>query len=180
MLIPSENVERSILLLRGQKVMLDADLAALYGVETKELVRAVKRNLKRFPDDFMFQLTAEEFAALRFQSGTSKGRGGRRYRPYVFTEHGVAMLSSVLHSERAIQANIVIMRAFARLRAPARTPRDAPGPLLPPRRARKQVRRPLPSGLRRHPRLDASARDVEPPDRLLGIAATAQEVIPSC
>ena len=117
MLVPSERIAHSILLLRGQKVLLDADLAELYGVETKVLVQAVKRNLERFPDDFMFQLDAEEFAALRSQSVTSNtGRGGRRYAPYAFTEQGVAMLSSVLSSPQAIAVNIEIMRAFVRLR----------------------------------------------------------------
>ncbi|MBI4566492.1 MAG: ORF6N domain-containing protein [Planctomycetes bacterium] len=104
--------------------MLDVDLASLYGVPTKALNRAVKRNLERFPDDFMFQLTAEEFEALRFHFGTSNlrsqfatsKRGGRRYLPYVFTEQGVAMLSSVLRSRRAIQVNIEIMRVFVRLK----------------------------------------------------------------
>ena len=104
--------------------MLDEDLADLYGVETKALNRAVRRNLDRFPEDFMFQLTAEEFANLRYQSGTSNvrshagtsGRGGRRYPPFAFSEQGVAMLSTVLHSTRAIQVNIEIMRAFVRLR----------------------------------------------------------------
>lgn len=95
-LIPVERIEGAILLIRGQKVMLAADLAALYGVSTSNLNKAVSRNRERFPDDFMFQLTPEETERLRFQSGTSKGRGGRRYRPYAFTEQGVAMLSSVL------------------------------------------------------------------------------------
>lgn len=117
MLVPSERIAHSILLLRGQKVLLDADLAELYGVETKVLVQAVKRNLERFPDDFMFQLDAEEFAALRSQSVTSNtGRGGRRYAPYAFTEQGVAMLSTVLSSPQAIAVNIEVMRAFVRLR----------------------------------------------------------------
>lgn len=117
MLVPSERIAHSILLLRNQKVLLDADLAELYGVETKVLVQAVKRNRERFPDDFMFQLDAEEFAALRSQSVTSNsGRGGRRYAPYAFTEQGVAMLSSVLSSPQAIAVNIEIMRAFVRLR----------------------------------------------------------------
>ena len=98
--------------------MLDAELAALYRVETKVLVQAIKRNLERFPVDFMFQLDAEEFAALRSQFVTSNvGRGGRRYAPYAFTEQGVAMLSSVLNSPRAIAINIEIMRAFGQLRA---------------------------------------------------------------
>jgi hypothetical protein len=115
-LIPVERIEKAILLIRGQKVMLDVDLAELYGVETKVLVQAVKRNLERFPEDFMFQLSQEEFAILRSQIVTSSDWGGRRYRPYAFTEQGVAMLSSVLHSRRAIKANIEIMRAFIRLR----------------------------------------------------------------
>jgi hypothetical protein len=115
-LIPAERIERSILLMRGQKVMLDADIAALYDVETKYLVRAVKRNISRFPSDFMFQLTHEEFEGLRFHFGTSSQWGGRRYSPYAFTEQGVAMLSSVLGSDRAIRVNIEIMRAFVRLR----------------------------------------------------------------
>ena len=116
-LISIEQIEKSIYLIRGEKVMLDRDLAVLYGVETKILNKAVKRNLQRFPLDFMFQLTQDEAESLRFQIGTSnKGRGGRRYLPYVFTEQGVAMLSSVLNSERAITVNIEIMRAFVKLR----------------------------------------------------------------
>jgi hypothetical protein len=111
------NITPLILTVRSQRVMLDADLAVLYGVETKALNRAVKRNIDRFPGDFMFQLTGKEVDALRFQSGTSKeGRGGRRYLPYVFTQEGVAMLSSVLHSPRAVAVNVAIMRAFVRLR----------------------------------------------------------------
>ena len=96
--------------------MLDQDLAALYEVETKALVQAVQRNIKRFPPDFMFQLSFQEFTALRSQIVTSKGRGGRRTAPYAFTEHGVAMLSSVLRSERAVEINIQIIRAFVKLR----------------------------------------------------------------
>ena len=115
-LVPAERIEKSILLLRKQKVMLDSDLAALYEVETKALVQAVKRNLERFPEDFMFQLSRDEFSILRSQSVTSSHWGGRRYPPYAFTEQGVAMLSSVLRSQRAVQVNIEIMRAFIRLR----------------------------------------------------------------
>ena len=111
-----EQIEHCILLLRGHKVLLDADLAGLYGVETKALKRAVKRNRTRFPEDFMFELVDNEVENLRYQIGTSRW-GGARYRPYAFTEQGVAMLSSVLHSERAVRANIEIMRAFVRLRA---------------------------------------------------------------
>jgi phage regulator Rha-like protein len=115
--IPAERIERSIVLIKGHKVMLDEDLAELYGVETRILVRNVKRNLERFPAHFMFQLTNEEYQRLRSQIGISKpGRGGRRYLPYAFTEQGVAMLSSVLHSKRAIQVNIAIMDTFVRLR----------------------------------------------------------------
>ncbi|MGH9340803.1 MAG: ORF6N domain-containing protein [Acidobacteriota bacterium] len=125
-IIPLEAIERRIYLIRGQKVMLDSDLAELYGVETFNLNKAVKRNIDRFPGDFMFQLTSEEAARLRFQIGMSKpsGRGGRRYLPYAFTEQGVAMLSSVLRSERAVQVNILIMRAFVRLREILGTHRD--------------------------------------------------------
>src|SRR4029077_8430988 len=116
-LVPQERIEQTILVIRGHRVMLDADLAILYGVPTKRLNEQVQRNKKRFPSDFMFQLIPVEVERLRSQSATSKtGSGGRRYRPYVFTEQGVAMLSSVLHSERAIQVNIAIMRAFVQLR----------------------------------------------------------------
>jgi hypothetical protein len=115
-LIRHERIERSIFLIRGHKVMLDTDLATLYEVPTRRLNEAVKRNLKRFPPDFMFQLSEEEAERLRSQFATSKGRGGRRYLPYVFTEFGVAMLSSVLNSDRAILVNIEIMRVFGRLR----------------------------------------------------------------
>lgn len=113
-----DQVEQNILLIRGHRVMLDADLAKLYGVTTKRLNEQVQRNKKRFPSDFMFQLTLEDVERLRSQFATLKtGRGQhRKYRPYVFTEQGVAMLSSVLHSERAIQVNIAIMRAFVQLR----------------------------------------------------------------
>jgi phage regulator Rha-like protein len=98
------------------QALVPSEIAQLYEVETKVLIRAMKRNLGRFPPDFMFQLTREELEFLRCQSGTSKGRGGRRYLPYAFTEQGVAMLSSVLNSERAIRVNIELMRAFSRLR----------------------------------------------------------------
>jgi hypothetical protein len=111
-------VEQKILLLRGERVMLDADLAALYGVETRALTQAVKRNRERFPGDFMFQLTAEEAAHLRSQTVISNpSRGGRRYAPYAFTEHGVTMLAAVLQSPRAVQVSIEVVRAFVRLRA---------------------------------------------------------------
>ena len=118
-LVPLAQVERTILLIRGYKVILDADLAAMYGVETRELLQAVKRNVERFPEDFMFRLTAEESVALRSQAVILKkgGRGQhRKYLPCAFTEQGVAMLSTVLRSPRAVQVNIEIMRAFVRLR----------------------------------------------------------------
>lgn len=110
-----ERIQTKIIFIRGQKIMLDADLARLYGVETKQLTRQVRRNIMRFPDDFMFRLTSQEVANLRCHFDTSSW-GGRRYRPYAFTEQGVAMLSSVLNSERAIQVNIQIMRTFTKLR----------------------------------------------------------------
>jgi hypothetical protein len=114
--IPAKRIEHAIYSIQGHRVMLDADLAKLYGVPTKSLNLAVRRNADRFPGDFMFQLTPEEWDRLRFQFETSKGRGGRRYLPNAFTEQGVAMLSSVLKSKRAVAVNIQIMRAFVRLR----------------------------------------------------------------
>jgi phage regulator Rha-like protein len=124
-----KSIQTKIYELRGERVMLDRDLAALYGTETKALNLAVKRNLKRFPWDFMFQLTKDEFEALRFQietsetsnslrlqNETSKARGGTRYLPYAFTEQGVAMLSGILNSDKAINMNIAIMRAFVEVR----------------------------------------------------------------
>ncbi|MCK4648713.1 ORF6N domain-containing protein [bacterium] len=114
-LIPSERIESKILLLRGKKVMLDRDLAALYGVPTRRLNEQVKRNRKRFPEDFMFQLNKREFEILKSHFATSSW-GGIRKLPYAFTEQGVAMLSSVLNSDRAIQVNIQIMRTFTKLR----------------------------------------------------------------
>ena len=120
--IPAEHIETRILFARGHKVLLDADLAALYGVSTKALVQAVRRNIERFPPDFMFQLAEQELRILRSQIVTSSSRdarkwGGRRTRPYAFSEQGVAMLSSVLRSRRAIAVNIAVVRAFVRLRA---------------------------------------------------------------
>lgn len=115
-LAQAEQIEQAVLLIRGQRVMLDRDLAALYGVETKNLNRAVKRNLDRFPADFMFQLTVDEAEVLRFQFGTLKRGQHYKYLPFVFTQEGVAMLSSVLCSPRAVQVNIAIMRVFVRLR----------------------------------------------------------------
>jgi hypothetical protein len=111
-----ERVAGAILLLRGHRVILDSQLADLYGVEVRSLVQAVKRNRGRFPSDFMFQLEKQEVARLRSQFVISNGKGGRRYAPYAFTEQGVAMLSSVLRSKRAVLVNVEIMRAFVQLR----------------------------------------------------------------
>jgi hypothetical protein len=124
--IESNAIISNILVIRGHRVLLDSDLAVLYQVETKVLTRAVRRNAERFPGDFMFQLAAEESGSLRSQFGALKtGRGKhRKYAPYVFTEQGVAMLSSVLNSARAVQVNIEIMRAFVRLRETASTHKD--------------------------------------------------------
>lgn len=122
-IIPSEVIERKILMIRGQKVMLDKDLAMLYGVTTGNLNKAVNRNLDRFPDDFMFQLTKEEFESLIFHFGISSW-GGTRKLPRAFTEQGVAMLSSVLRSKRAIYVNIQIMRTFTKLREIIATHKD--------------------------------------------------------
>jgi len=121
-IVPDELIMNNIYLLRGQKVMLDHDLAKLYQVETKQLKRQVKRNISRFPDDFMFEITKEEFEILRSQFGTSNlqagktGWGGSRYLPMAFTEQGVAMISSVLNSETAIRVNIQIIRVFTKMR----------------------------------------------------------------
>lgn len=116
-IVPTDSVESRILTIRGQKVILDADLAAIYGVETKALNRAVKRNAKRFPPDFIFQLTSDEAKALRCQIGTSKkGRGGRRFRPYVFTENGAVMAANVLNSAQAVRMSVFVVRAFVRMR----------------------------------------------------------------
>jgi hypothetical protein len=127
-LIPLETIVDRILLIRGQKVMLDGDIALLYGVSVKRLNEQVRRNRKRFPLDFMFTLKKNEISLLRSQIATSKsgptGRGGRRYEPFVFTEQGVAMLSSVLNSERAIRVNIAIMRAFVKIRNLLATHKD--------------------------------------------------------
>ena len=116
-LVPPGRIERRIIVVRGENVMLDDDLARIYGVETRVLVQAVKRSVRRFPPDFMFQLSREEFEGLRAQlGGANPGRGGRRYLPHAFTEQGVAMLSSVLRSDRAVHVSIEIVRAFVRLR----------------------------------------------------------------
>ncbi len=127
-IIVTANIESRILLIRGQKVMLDTDLAELYGIETKRLNEQVRRNIERFPEDFMFQLTADEIADLRSQNVTSSlrsqiatsnspvGRGGRRYLPYVFTEHGALMLGNVIKSERAVEMSLMVVRAFVRMR----------------------------------------------------------------
>jgi hypothetical protein len=125
-MIPVERIENSILLIRGCKVMLDRDLAAPYGVPTKRLNEQVRRNRRRFPEDFMFQLSPEEFENWRSQFATSNSavKMGARYRPYAFTEQGVAMLSSVLNSDRAIEVNIAIVRAFVRLREILSTHKD--------------------------------------------------------
>lgn len=119
-LVPLPEIQQRIVMVRGRYVMVDEDLAGLYGVETRRLTEQVKRNRERFPPDFMFQLSKDEAADLRSQSARSNpGRGGRRYAPYVFTEQGVAMLSSVLRSKRAVAVNIAIMRAFVELRRAA-------------------------------------------------------------
>lgn len=123
-LVPAAIIERRIFLIRGCKVMFDSDLARLYGVPTKAFNQAVKRNLPRFPPDFMLQLTEEETAAMRSQFVTAWPTRNVRFRPYAFTEQGVAMLSSVLKSERAVQVNIAIMRVFVRLREVMASHRD--------------------------------------------------------
>jgi phage regulator Rha-like protein len=124
-IVPLERIESRILLIRGHKVILDSDLAELYGVTTKRLNEQVKRNRERFPADFMFQLTSREATSLRSQIATSKqGRGGRRYRPYAFTEHGAIMAASVLNSQRAIEVSVYVVRAFVKLREMLRTHKE--------------------------------------------------------
>ena len=116
-LVPVERIERAILVIRGHKVLLDTDLATLYGVETRRLNEQVKRNIDRFPDDFMFQLTKQEFENLKSQFATSsRGWGGKRKIPFVFTEHGALMAASVLNSQKAIEMSILIVRVFVKLR----------------------------------------------------------------
>src|SRR5918999_2585500 len=168
-LIPLPAIQKRILVVRERHVMLDEDLAELYGVETRRLIEQVKRNIERFPSDFMFQLSKEEAAALRSQSATSGGRGGRRYAPYVFTEQGVAMLSGVLRSETAVTVNIAIMRAFVDLRranvlrgareAPCRVGARNQGQA---RRARQATQR----GLQGAAAVDRSASPAETQSRL--------------
>ena len=123
-IIPIQQVAKAIRFVREERVLLDFDLARLYGVSTGNLNKAVRRNRDRFPADFMFQLSAEETKSLIFQLGISKGQGGRRHFPYAFTEQGVAMLSSVLNSERAVKVNIAIIRAFVKLRQALETNRE--------------------------------------------------------
>ena len=129
-LVAVQDIEGRIYTVRGLKVMLDADLAEIYGVETKALNRAVRRNLERFPQSFMFKLTPEEWQSLRCQIGTSnEGRGGRRYLPYVFTEYGAVMLASVLNTPIAIAASVRVVETFVRLRQMAGTVKELAGKL---------------------------------------------------
>ena len=115
-LVPVESIASRIFLVRGQKVMLDSDLAELYGVETRSLLQAVRRNSNRFPADFVFQVNEDEWKSLRSQIVTSKGRGGRRYLPFVFTEHGAIMAATVLNSPLAVEMSVFVVRAFVKLR----------------------------------------------------------------
>ena len=115
-ILPIEQIAKRILLIRGQKVILDADLAELYGTETKRLNEQVKRNIKRFPEDFCFQLSEEEYSDLRSQIATSRRHGGRRYMPYVFTEHGALMAATVLNTSLAVEVSVYVIRTFVRLR----------------------------------------------------------------
>ena len=156
-LVPIERIDRSILLLREQKVMLDTDLAELYGVDTRSLIQAVQRNIDRFPADFMFQLTKEEFERLRSQTVTSNvGRGGRRYPPYAFTEQGVAMLSSVLRSRSGEH------RDHAGLRAIAPDALVQPGAGDPARRSRATLRCAVQERIPGHPPADDPSARCEP------------------
>ena len=173
-LAATQQIERTIHVIRSQNVMLDADLAALYGVQTRVLLQSVRRHLDRFPDDFMFQLTKDQYDGLRSQIVTSNRRGGRRYRPFAFTEQGVAMLSSILNSPRAIQVNIEIMRTFVRLRQASRDQRRA---RTAPERSGAEVRRPVRHRLRRHPTIDGATRSTPPPTRLPNRGAEREPVV---
>jgi len=137
--IPTERIAQLIFIIRGKKIMIDKDLASLYGVTTGNLNKSVQRNITRFPEDFMFQLSKEEYDNLIFQFGTSRW-GGRRHAPYVFTEHGVTMLSSVLRSERAVQMNISIIRAFIKLREMLATNKDLAQKIAELERGQKEQR----------------------------------------
>jgi hypothetical protein len=152
-------VESRILVIQGQKVLLDKDLADLYQVTLGNLNKAVSRNRDRFPEDFMFQLTPEELESLRFQFGTSnEGRGGRRYRPYAFTEQGIAMLSGVLTSKRAIEVNVAIMRTFVRLRQLLATHEERLPAARSARMAAERAGWPRSVCVRNHPAIDRNAR----------------------
>ena len=166
-LIPMDRIQNCIFLIRGEKVMLDSHLAELYGVDTGTLNRAVKRNIERFPDDFVFQLAPQEVANLKCQIGISSSEHGGRRRsiPYVFTEQGVAMLSSVLRSKRAVQVNVAIMRAFVSLRRLLATNEALArkfAELEPARRPRPSHQIPV----RCHPRIDVAACKTEAGNRL--------------
>lgn len=129
-IIPVERIENKILIIRGQKVILDADLAALYGVTTKRFNEQVKRNIHRFPADFMFQLDIKEFEILRSQFATSSEWGGRRYAPYAFSEHGAIMVASVLNSPKAIEVSVFVVRAFVKLREVLNTHKELANKLV--------------------------------------------------
>jgi ORF6N domain len=171
-IVPVEVIQHKIYLIRGCKVILDSDLAALYEVPTKRLNEAVRRNLGRFPADFMFQLTAEELETLRSQIATSSSsHGGRRFQPYAFTEHGVAMLSSVLTSKRAVALNILIIRAFVRLREYLSTHQDLARKLEDVERTQQE------HGAHIQQIYDCIDRLLEPPEpskRRIGFAATGE------
>jgi hypothetical protein len=171
----AENISRRILTVRGHRVMLDADLAELYGVPTSRMNEAVKRNSIRFPVDFMFRLSAEEYTSLISQIAISKPgrRGGRRKLPYVFTEQGVAMLSSVLNSDRAIQVNITIMRAFVRMRKTVASHGGLAHATH--EHTRKDVRREVPRRVRCDSRIDGTTEKVTGADRILIISRKAQD-----
>ena len=169
--IPDETIISKIYLIRGLKVMLDNDLAELYGVETKRLNEQVKRNLERFPDDFMFPLTHEEFESLKSQNATSSW-GGRRKLPYAFTEYGVLMLSGVLNSQTAIQVNIRIMRVYTKLREMLLTHKEI---LLKMEQVEKQVIQNSDDIQMIFSALKQLLNPVQPPRRQIGFNANNQE-----
>jgi len=171
-LIPYERIAAQIYLIRGQKVMLSAHLADLYGVEPRALVQAVKRNAARFPEDFMFQLTKSEFDLLKSQIVISSWGGARRAAPYAFTEQGVAMLSSVLRSDRAIKMNILIMRAFVKVRELLATNKNVARKLEDVERKQSEHERRIDNIVEV---IEALMTEPVPPKRRIGFKASKEE-----
>jgi phage regulator Rha-like protein len=174
----AKRVESRILLIRGHRVILDTDLAELYGVEVKKLNQQVKRNARRFPDDFVVQLSAEEAANLRSQIVTSSsGHGGRRYLPHAFTEHGAIMVASVLNSEHAVEMSIFVVRAFVRMREALAANQQIMAQLAELERRGRKPRREYPGNRRSHPRVNGATSSIPPPHRFHASSELRQELV---